>query len=127
MQRFVRASAVGECCAIFSASSRARAISWSAGTTSPTSPSSFASWAPMRSEPPSSDMRSTASSGMRRASPTGSSPAISPTFTWVSKKVAFSEQTIRSLSAMKCRPPPTTMPFTAVMTGFQHSLWIAVR
>ena len=33
-------------------------------------------------------MRSTASSGMRRARPTGSRPAIRPTFTWVSKKVA---------------------------------------
>ena len=60
----------------------------SAGSTSPTRPSPRASCAVMRSEPPSSAMRSTASNGMRRASPTGSSPATSPTLTWVSKKVA---------------------------------------
>ena len=51
---------------------------------------------------------------------------MSPTFTCVSKKVAFSAHTVRSLSAMKWRPPPTTMPLTAVMTGFQQRFWTAV-
>ena len=27
---------------------------------------------------------------------------------------------------MKWSPPPFTMPFTAVITGFQQRLWIAV-
>jgi hypothetical protein len=27
---------------------------------------------------------------------------------------------------MKCSPPPFTIPFTAVITGFQQRLWIAV-
>jgi len=44
----------------------------------------------------------------------------------VSKKVAVSEQITRSLSATKCRPPPQTIPFTAVITGFQQRFWIAV-
>ena len=71
-------------------------------------------------------MRSTASIGIRRARPTGSSAESRPTFTCVSKNVACSAARIRSLSARKCSPPPFTMPFTAVITGFQQRLWIAV-
>ena len=81
-----------------------------------------------RSEPPSSAMRSTASSGMRRARPTGSSPAIRPDLhVGVEEGGVSRRRGSGRESAMKWSPPPTTMPFTAVMTGFQQRFWIAVR
>ena len=71
-------------------------------------------------------MRITASSGILRARPAGSSAAGRPTSQCVSKKVAVSDAMTMSPSATKWRPPPEHMPFTAVITGFQQRHWSAV-
>jgi hypothetical protein len=119
MPIFVPQTASGAFSQIMPASSRARSMSFSCGTTSVTSPTSYARCALMRSLEPKSAMRRQTASGTRRDMFTISCEDTSPIDTCGSTKNALSDAIGMSDSVTKSSENPAHAPFTAAITGLK--------
>ena len=103
---------------IRAANSRAMTISWLAGAVALMRPRSRHSDAV--STLPANITSLARAVGIRRGSRTEPASGNTPTFDSGREKVAWSAATMRSAAIAISNPPPTAMPFTAAMIGFER-------
>ena len=111
----MQANTSGGPAASWSATSRARVMSWSAGTTSFTKPQCLASVVSNRRPVKSISMATWY--GMRRGNLMVAASATVPELISGSANVACSAAMMMSAEIISSKPPPKAMPFTAAMTG----------